>query len=102
MEIITKEIILETLHSNKKKIKSFGVKKLTLFGSFAKDQQKENSDIDFLVEFKSGRGLFDDKVGLLLLFEDLFKKEIDLVKPDLIREELREEILSGVQYVAQI
>ncbi len=102
MKNLNKEIILETLHENRNKIRKFGVKKLILFGSYARDEQKETSDIDFLVEFENGRGLFDDKVGLLLLFEDLFRKEIDIVKPNLIREELKEDILSGVQYAAKI
>lgn len=102
MKNLTKEKILDELHNNKDKIRSFGVKKLILFGSFARDEQKETSDIDFLVEFKEKRGLFDDKVGLLLLLEDLFEREIDLGKTSLLREELRDEILSGVQYPAKI
>ncbi|MFW5704512.1 MAG: nucleotidyltransferase family protein [Nanoarchaeota archaeon] len=102
MKNLSKEKILEELHKNKDKIRNFGVKNLILFGSFARDEQKETSDIDFLVEFEDRRGLFDDKVGLLLLFEDLFGREIDIVKPNLIREELKEEILGGVQYAAKI
>ena len=102
MENLNKEIILETLHKNKTKIKKFGVKKLILFGSYARDEQKKTSDIDLLVEFEKGRGLFDDYVGLLHLLEDTFNKKIDLGKTHLVREELKEEILGGVQYAAQI
>ena len=50
-KILTKKSILEKIKENKKKIKSLGVKKLWLFGSYAKDEQTEKSDIDFLVEF---------------------------------------------------
>jgi hypothetical protein len=102
MKDLTKEKILEIIHKNRIKIKNFGVKKLILFGSFARDEQNKDSDIDFLVEFKKNRGLFDDKVGLLILFEKLFNREIDIVKTNCIREELREEILEGVQYAAEI
>jgi len=48
-----KEIFLETLHKYRIEIWYFGIKKLTLFGSFARDKQKEISGIDFLNEFKN-------------------------------------------------
>lgn len=102
MKNLNKEIILETLHKNRKIIRSFGVKKLILFGSFARDEQKETSDIDFLLEFENKIGLFDDYVALLHLLEDTFNKKIDLGKKHLVREELRDDILGGVQYTAEI
>jgi len=103
MDNLTKEIILETLHKHRDEIRQFGVKKLILFGSYARDEQKKTSDIDFLVEYEEGRGLFRDSVGLLQLLRDkLFNKKVDLVKPNLVRKELRDDILGGVQYVSQI
>lgn len=102
MEKLNKDIILETLHKKRDIIRKFGVKKLILFGSYARDEQNENSDIDFLVEFGKGRGLFDDYVGLLHLLEDTFNKKIDLGKTHLVRDELKEEILGGIQYAAEI
>jgi hypothetical protein len=102
MKNLTKEIILDFLEKNKQKIKSFGVKKLILFGSFAKDEQNENSDIDFLVEFESNRGLYEDYIGLLHFLEDSFNKKIDLVKPNLLREELKPYILNSTKYEKRI
>ncbi|MBI3032087.1 nucleotidyltransferase family protein [Candidatus Woesearchaeota archaeon] len=100
--ILTKEQIMERIEKHKEKIKSFGVKKLTLFGSYASGNATSSSDIDFLVEFETGRGLFHDYVELLHLLEDLFGKKIDLVKPHLIREELKESILGGKKIVAKL
>lgn len=102
MKNINKEIILKTLHENKNEIRNFGIKKLVLFGSFATDTQKKTSDIDFLIEFEEGKYNIDNHLGLLNLLEDLFDRKIDLVKPYLIRDELKEEILGGTQYVAEI
>ena len=102
MEILTKEVILSTLNENKSKIKSFGVKSLVLFGSYARDEQQQKSDIDFIVEFNENRGGFDDYTSLLHFLEDTFKAKIDLGKKSLIREELKDEILKGVQYAAKI
>lgn len=100
MENLTKEIILETLHNNKSKIRKFGIKKLTLFGSFARDEQNNTSDIDFLVEFKDNRGNYDDFIKLQHLLEDTFNKRIDLVEPEYVREELKSYILEGKLYEA--
>lgn len=102
MENLTKELILDTISKNSKKIREFGVDRLILFGSFARDEQNENSDIDFLVEFESGHGLFRDYFYLKHFLEDLFDKKVDLVKPDLVRDELKSYILEGVQLEARV
>lgn len=64
--------------------------------------QKKDSDIDFLVEFENGRGLFDDYYELSSFLRKLFGKEVDLVKPSLIREELKESILGGRKVGAKL
>ena len=100
--MLTKESIIAKLEENKKKIKSYGVRRLVLFGSYAAGVAKEESDIDFLVEFEKGRGLFDDYVNLLHFLEDLFHKRIDLGESHLIRNELRENISGGKKFEARI
>ena len=93
--MLTKEAIIKKLEKNKAEIKAFGVKKLSLFGSYAKNTATKKSDIDFLVEYEKGRGLVDDALGLLDFLRQLFKREIDLVKPALVRKELKNSILRG-------
>jgi hypothetical protein len=99
---LTAKEIIKKIEQNKAVIKSFGVKKLILFGSYARNEARTDSDIDFLVEFKKNRGLFDDFIHLQHLLEDLFNKEIDLGKPSLVRKELKENILGGKKIEAQI
>jgi len=96
LEILNKETIIQKIEENREKIKSFGVKKLTLIGSYAHDEAKHESDIDFLVEFEKGRGLFDDYVHCLQFLRDLFGKEIDMGEKRLLREELKPNILGGL------
>lgn len=100
--MLHKEEILKELARHKKEIRSFGVKRLVLVGSFAKGNAVSKSDIDFLVEFKSSRGLFDDYIHLQQFLESLFRRNIDLVKPSLIRKELKSDILGGVRVEAEI
>jgi uncharacterized protein len=101
--MLTKEEIIGKIEQNKAEIRKLGVKKISLFGSYARGTPTPKSDIDFLVEFEEGRGLFDDYSGLLNLLRDILGKEnIDLGEPHLIREELKESILEGEKVEAAI
>ncbi len=100
--MVTKKQIIAKIEKNSDKIRTHGVSKIVLIGSYAKGNQRKDSDIDFLIEFKKGRGLFDDYTSLLHLLEDLFKKKIDLAEKHLIREELKSYILGGKQVEAKI
>ena len=103
MRNLNKKKILKIIYENRKIIRDFGVKKLTLFGSYAKDEQKDTSDIDFLVEFEKNRiDEVEDYLNLLHFLEDTFNKKIDLVKPKLVRKFLKPYILKGVKHEATI
>ena|SRR3989338_1504554 len=93
---------MERLREHRHQIRAFGVKRLSLFGSLAKGEANKGSDADFLVEFEEGRGLFNDVFGLSELLEDITGRKVDLVKANLIREELRDEILRGVKIAAEL
>jgi len=74
---MTKTEILNELSNHKSYIqKKFEVDKIGLFGSYAKDKQDENSDIDIYVEFKNKT--FDNLAGLWNYLEELYHKKIDL------------------------
>ncbi len=74
---MTKDEILNELSKNKSYIEqNFEVDKIGLFGSYAKDKQTEDSDIDIYVEFK--HKTFDNLAGLWNYLEELYHKKIDL------------------------
>ena len=56
---MTKEDIKSVLAANIEIFKKYKVKSISLFGSYVRNEQKEDSDIDFLVEFGEGITLFD-------------------------------------------
>jgi len=99
---LNKEKIIDMIEGNREKIRSFGVKKLTLFGSYAEKKESEESDLDFLVEFREGRGGFKDYIHLLQFLEDLFERDVDLVKRHLIKDELKPHILGGEKIEARV
>ena len=89
--IKNREEILNILKQNKEEIKRFGVRRLGLFGSFARREEKVESDLDFLVEFD--RKSFDAYMGLKEYLENLFQCRVDLVLMSAIKPRLRSRIL---------
>jgi len=83
-----KEEILNSITTNEAKIKSFGVRSLSLFGSSVRGKETAASDLDFIVEFE--RKSFDSYMDLKLFLEELFNRPVDLVLADGIRPKLRE------------
>ena len=98
---LTDKVILETLEKNKEILKKYGVKKIGLFGSFVRGEQKKNSDIDFLVEFDEPD--FDRFMGLSFYLEDLFGRKVEILTPagvESIRiDYIKDEIKRTVVYV---
>lgn len=95
-----KQDALNFLESHKQIIiERFGVKHLALFGSIVRDEAREDSDLDVLVEFEGGenyRNYFD----LLFYLEDHLHCEIDLVSLNAVRPQLKPYIEKEALYVA--
>lgn len=73
--------VIEVLRNREGEIKEkFGVRRIGLFGSFARGEQKETSDIDILVEFD--KPTFRNFMNLAFFLEDLFHRKVDLVTPN--------------------
>lgn len=73
--------VIDILKSHEMEMKKrFGVKRIGLFGSFARGEQKDTSDVDILVEFEEPT--FDNFMNLAFFLEDLFSRRVELVTPD--------------------
>lgn len=73
-------------------LQRYGVKKIGLFGSCIREEMREDSDIDILVEIEDDISLLEF-VGVKLEIEEELGKEIDLVEYNTIKPLLRERIL---------
>lgn len=70
--------------------KKYGVKKLWLFGSYARGEADAESDVDFLIEDGKIRGL--EYFGFVLDLEDEFKCHVDVVSTGISDKEFLTEI----------
>ena len=86
---MNRQAILERLNAEapgpKKK---YGVKSLAVFGSIARGDDHEGSDVDILVTF-DGPATFRGFMGLKLDLEDLFGRPVDLLTPKCLRPEMQ-------------
>ena len=99
-ENVTFEQIYETLQQYLTKLQEqYQVKTLGVFGSYAREEATDNSDLDLLVEFY-GDLTFDKYMDLKFFLEDLFDKKIDLVIRDDIKPQIREKLLGETIYVS--
>lgn len=75
----TKDEILDGLQRVKPLlISEYGLKRIGLFGSFARDEQDNESDIDIIVE--TSEPDFSNFAGTLILLENVLGKKVDLVR----------------------
>lgn len=98
--VTNKEDIMKALSSRKNELKQYGVKKIALFGSFVRDEQKKGSDVDFLVQFLKGAKKYDNFINLSYFLEDLLGKKVDLVTKESLSPYIKPYIIKEIQYVS--
>ncbi len=98
----TSEMIIKEIEQNIEQIKRYGIKRIGLFGSYARAAQKMESDVDILVEFEKAKKTFDNYMELKFFLEDLFKNKVDLVITEAIKPDLKAYILKSVKYASGV
>lgn len=93
----TAETILSQLQHSREALKSFGVTRLGLFGSYARDEQQQSSDIDFLVSIQPMT--YSAWMDVWNFLEDTFGLEVDLVPEEALRSEFRSRVMNEVRNV---
>ncbi len=73
-------------------ISEYGLKRIGLFGSFARNEQNTDSDIDIIVETSEPN--FSSFAGVLLLLEKVLRKKVDLVR---VHSNMRKSFLVRIQ-----
>jgi predicted nucleotidyltransferase len=83
--------ILRSLREHRAELERFGVKSLAFFGSVARDEAQEDSDVDILVEFTAPPG-FIRFMDLRFFLEDLLGCRVDLVTRKALKPRLRSRV----------
>ena len=81
--------VLDILRTHKPMLaERFGVTELALFGSFARDEATDGSDVDILVRY-DGPATSRSYFGVQFYIEDLLGRRVDLVTHKALRSEFR-------------
>lgn len=89
-----KKIIQQHRHELEEKYK---VKKIAIFGSYARSEQNKESDLDIVVEFKEPVGFLF--IHLADFLEEILGIKVDLTTPDAIKPNRRKYIMEELTYV---
>jgi len=97
---MTKQEIIQAIIEHNDQIKKFGINRIGLFGSYARNQQTEKSDIDIYIEFEIGKKSYDNFIGLCFYLDDLFAgKKVEVVTDASLSPYIGPKILSTIEYV---
>ena len=86
-----RDLVLSELAAHRGDLAASGVRSLYLFGSVARDEARDGSDVDLLVEFDHRVGLFA-LVRLQSQLESWLGTSVDLVTQDALRAEMRDRV----------
>jgi predicted nucleotidyltransferase len=94
VRLVKRDEALKVLAAHREELRAMGVERLSLFGSVARDEAVESSDIDILVEFVPGAriGMFEF-LGVQETLASLLGVEVDLATPASLHPRLRDAIL---------
>ena len=96
----TKQEIITLLKLNKKKMSNFGVSDIGLFGSYAREEQTDSSDIDILIDFNSENETYDNFIAVYDFLERVFKGiRVEMVTKNGLSPYIGPKILKEVEYV---
>ena len=98
--MLTKQDIFQTIIDNKDAIKSFGVTEIGLFGSYVRDEQTDESDIDLLIHYNIKEINYKKYFLFCEYMDNLFSnKKVEIVSKNGLSPYIGPHILKSVKYV---
>jgi len=98
---MNKQNILQILKSKQEEyLNKYGVTFIGLFGSFARDEENDDSDIDILYKINKDNKLsMFSYLKLLSELENSFKRKVDLVRDETVKPQIKKYIYQDLTYV---
>ena len=99
-QVSNKAELLHRLSQNGSVIRSFGIERMSLFGSFVRDSKiKANSDVDLVLEFKPGQKNFENLVDLGDFLEELLGRKVEPLTRDSLKSDTGKYIIATSEEV---
>lgn len=91
--LISREEVLRRLSEHRADLDAFDVRSVSIFGSFARDEARDDSDVDVLVEFARPVGLLQFS-RLRRFLEGLLGRRVDLATAAALKDRIRSRVLA--------
>jgi predicted nucleotidyltransferase len=99
--MLTQNEIINFLSDHKSNLKmEYNISKIGLFGSFARNEQNEQSDVDILLEFEPGtKNIYEKKTKLKEFLKTTFQRDVDLCREKYVKPYVKDYLINEVIYV---
>ena len=91
-------MLLDELRAKKDAIEAlggqYGARRMRIFGSVARGEERPDSDVDFLVDFPRGYDLFAQRLPLAAQLSDMLKRRVELVPEHELNRHIRDQVLN--------
>ncbi|GBE46020.1 nucleotidyltransferase domain protein [bacterium BMS3Bbin11] len=91
-------MFLDQLHEKKKRIVAlsgkYGARRIRVFGSIARGEERPDSDVDFLVDFPAGYDLFSQRMPLMNDLQALLGRPVEVIPEHELSPYIREQVLN--------
>lgn len=92
--------VLNRLRLKKAEISGYGIRSIGLFGSYARNEQTAQSDIDILIDFEPDKENFDNYMAVYDLIEGLFENvRVEIVTKNGLSPYIGPKIINELKYV---
>ena len=90
-------MLLDELHAKKEAVAAlagqYGARRIRVFGSVARGEERPDSDVDFLVDFPRGYDLFTQRLPLMQGLANLFHRKVELIPEHELNRHIREQVM---------
>jgi len=90
-------MLLNELHAKKKVISAlgsqYGARRIRVFGSVARGEERPGSDVDFLVDFPRGYDLFGQRLPLAEKLSELLHRPVEVIPEHELNQHIRDQVL---------
>ena len=98
-KVQNKEMLFALIESNRMRIRDYGVRTIGLFGSFARNEQNDQSDVDLLVDVETDKETYRNFISLAYYMEELLGRKVEVVTRNGLSPYIGPRILKEVQNV---
>ncbi len=90
-------MLLDVLHKNKDRINSlgsqYGARRIRVFGSVARREERPDSDVDFLVDFPRGYDMFAQRLALADQLEILLARRVEVIPEHELNRHIKDRVI---------